>query len=344
MAREHREQEKPFDPERRGSWRGSSKDLVVNPRRHRRNPKGDCTAEELLPGLRAVVDTALSPDHSLDDIHPGAVLVSWGSEDGHTTIAVISYTMDTSGERDSVDEAEAIEIAKDYANERGWIDHDPDYVAIVEVAPSEQRERFRGLLQGEFYDIEASMDDNSVPYRKVRQDRAGAWFGSNYTSGSDYSGSSVERANYKVLEEMCEKLEAEHGNKFWKTAYGGHGTYAIFFNVYACPEEIVDVLNGLEDYPSIDDDLLSSQEIEDQEENWNNWAERDYKRELEKVFVGSADEMTEEQLWESFRDAAESANVYWESQSGTGDYYIDIKRIVASMDEPPPGFVVEEEE
>lgn len=33
LAREHRAAEKPFDPEKRGDWRGSSRDLVVNPRR-----------------------------------------------------------------------------------------------------------------------------------------------------------------------------------------------------------------------------------------------------------------------------------------------------------------------
>lgn len=31
MVREHEEEERPFDPEKRGSWRGSSRELVVNP-------------------------------------------------------------------------------------------------------------------------------------------------------------------------------------------------------------------------------------------------------------------------------------------------------------------------
>jgi hypothetical protein len=39
LAREHRAQEKPFDPERRGSWKGSSRDLVVNPAKARRGAK-----------------------------------------------------------------------------------------------------------------------------------------------------------------------------------------------------------------------------------------------------------------------------------------------------------------
>lgn len=39
IAREHKAQERPFDPERRGSWQGSSRDLVVNPARARRGAK-----------------------------------------------------------------------------------------------------------------------------------------------------------------------------------------------------------------------------------------------------------------------------------------------------------------
>ncbi len=39
LAREHRSTERPFDPERRGSWKGSSRDLVVNPARARRGDK-----------------------------------------------------------------------------------------------------------------------------------------------------------------------------------------------------------------------------------------------------------------------------------------------------------------
>jgi hypothetical protein len=49
IAREHRTTEKPFDPERRGTWKGSSRDLVVNPARARRGDKhGRETDEEFL--------------------------------------------------------------------------------------------------------------------------------------------------------------------------------------------------------------------------------------------------------------------------------------------------------
>ena len=46
ISREHRAAERPFDPEKRGSWQGSSRDLVVNPRR--RLPHRDDLEQEFL--------------------------------------------------------------------------------------------------------------------------------------------------------------------------------------------------------------------------------------------------------------------------------------------------------
>lgn len=40
LARQHRAEEKPFDPEKRGTWRGSSRDLVVNASHRRGNRYG----------------------------------------------------------------------------------------------------------------------------------------------------------------------------------------------------------------------------------------------------------------------------------------------------------------
>lgn len=49
IARTHQTSERPFDPERRGSWQGSSRDLVVNPAHARRGDKhGRETDEEFL--------------------------------------------------------------------------------------------------------------------------------------------------------------------------------------------------------------------------------------------------------------------------------------------------------
>jgi hypothetical protein len=84
--------------------------------------------------VQYVLDTALSPDHSADDIGPGAVLVGWETESEPMVVAVIGATMDTQGRRDSVEEDEAIEIATDYLDEIGWFSDgptDPGHVARV---------------------------------------------------------------------------------------------------------------------------------------------------------------------------------------------------------------------
>ena len=246
LAREHRVAEKPFDPEKRGTWRGSSRDLVVNPR-HRRNAGND-------PDARA---------------------------------------------------------------------------------------RFEDLQQGDFYDIDAEdAGAAGVSYGRVHRDQNGDWWGSDYSVGSDYSGGTVHLNNYNQLCEMARELEEEHGNQFYVTAHGGHGTYAIFFNVYTTPDEIVEALAALDDYPSIDDESLSELEQEQSEEAWNNWAESEFRKGLEAKFTGDASEVSDEDLYACFHEAMEASNSYWQDQQGSG-MWVDIKRVLAKVDEPPPGFVEE---
>lgn len=90
--------------------------------------------DEMMEYVNYVLDTALSPDHTRDDIGPGAVLVGWQSESEPMVVAVIAATMDTNGRRDSVEEDEAVEIAADYLDEIGWFSDGPtkpDHVVRV---------------------------------------------------------------------------------------------------------------------------------------------------------------------------------------------------------------------
>lgn len=303
---------------------------------HRKNAKGNLSAEELLEQgiLKAVVDTALSDDHEFTDVGPGSVLCGWRDRGKILVIAVIGATGPSTGGRDAVDEEDAVEIAVDLGEEKGWLrdsDGPPDYIVVVPDSDESKRERFVDLQQGEFYDVSG---------RNFSGDKNGDWWGSNYTQGGDYGGSTVELANFRTLKEMAEELESEHGI-FYKVWGGGHGSYQIFWNVNKTPDEIVEVLNALEDYPSVNDDALSELEIELQDENWKDWAKRDWQRALEKKFGGDADGVSDNDLWQSFHDACEEANIYWESQSGTGSMYIDLERAIKKVDEPPPGFVEE---
>lgn len=243
VAREHQASERPFEPEKRGSWRGRSGDLVVNPS-HRRN------------------------------------------------------------------------------------------------AVSGGRDRFEDLAQGRFYDIDAEHEGaRRISYSQANVDKNGDWWASEYTGGSDYSGGTVHLNNYNQLCEMAGELEAEYGHDFYVTARGGHGTYEIFWNVNKTPDEIVEVLAALEDYPSVDDESLSALEHEQVEEAWNNWGESEFRTGLERHLGGSADDVTAEDLWVCFSEAAEASNSYWEDQDG-GGMWINMKRVLAKVQEPPPGFVV----
>jgi len=329
LAREHRVTEGPaFDPEKRGTWQGSSRDLVVNPRQ-RRNGKGSASAQDLLGDVTAVLDTALSPDHDKKEIVTESILVGWdrGPDDSPLVIAVIpSYTRPN--------EAEAIEIATDYAVEMKWLrskdTRSPDFVVEVTGRDVAARERFEDIQQGSFYSIDGSS------YRDVHRDDDGDWWGSDYAQGSDYSGGTVTLNNYNQLLEMAKKS----GCDCYETISSGHGGYHIFFNVYTTPDEIVEALAALDDYPSIDDKSLSELEQEQSEEAWNNWAESEFRKGLESKFTGDASEVSGEDLYACFHEAMEESNSYWQDQQGSG-MWVDIKRVLAKVTEPPPGFVEE---
>jgi hypothetical protein len=193
--------------------------------------------------------------------------------------------------------------------------------------------------------------DNSVSYSQIaadsksRPDQDHQWFDAQYTSGSDYSGSLVERSNYEALLEKCGELEEEHGSDWYQTLYGGHRTYAILFHVIRAPDEIVELLKGLEDYPLIDEERESQLEMEAQNEAWENWGRRQYKQELEKLYKGDADKVSDEELDKHFEEWREHSNTYWVNESGS-EMYIDIARILKEIKrqdgDPPAGFVFEE--
>lgn len=65
----------------------------------------------------SVLDTALSPDHTLSDVSEGALYVECENQDGDVRAGVvICYTMDTSGKRDTPDLDDA-DIIRDWCEE-----------------------------------------------------------------------------------------------------------------------------------------------------------------------------------------------------------------------------------
>lgn len=108
--------------------------------------------------------------------------------------------------------------------------------------------------------------------RQCPPDRA-TFFISNYTSGSDYSGDSVTRANFEV---MLEKFSAHVVEMF-----GGHGTYGIALPLSPWADAdaeraAAEILEGLADYAVIDDDEMCSIEMEWMDAAWEDWARKDF--------------------------------------------------------------------
>lgn len=215
-------------------------------------------------------------------------------------------------------------------------------------------ERFEGLQQGQFYspgnygdedfgqDIgsgSASIAYSNLHYGQASPDEDHLWYASNYTSGSDYSGTTAEKSNYKVILEEAERLAEEMDDDSWfQTFHGDHGTYAIAFHVDKTPDEIVEMLESLENYPVLDESAMSELESEEEDEAWESTYREDYRRALEKEFDGDADAVSDEELSDHFRRWSDAANEYWEHS--TEGPYIDIYRIAEKAfneDSPPAG-------
>ncbi len=159
------------------------------------------------------------------------------------------------------------------------------------------------------------------------------WFQVEYATGSDYSGSSVHRSNYRVLCAMLD--EHETGAVTWVRTPGGHGTYGIAVRYFELSEPMREAIDALEDYPCLDDSDLSELENDEQGEAWDNWARKDFIRKLAKGLgkdpyeLGEA--LTDEQWFSVFHALCEASNTYWEDQGGEGPW-IDLKRVAKAFE------------
>lgn len=154
-----------------------------------------------------------------------------------------------------------------------------------------------------------------------------------YASGSDYSGSLVERSNYNVFTET-------YGDNEWVfSAYGGFGTYAAVVGLtglLTCDEdtadEVLNVLEGLENYPLINDEVLSNLESEKADEAWESWVAGDFRRALERKFDRVDFEWpSDSDLRTFFEQKAQEANEYWFNEGYGPDMYIRLDKIVEGI-------------
>lgn len=226
------------------------------------------------------------------------------------------------------------------------------------------------------YQKENIDDFFQVSLSDLISDKDGEWEFLEYTQGSDYSGSSVERSNYEVIKEMLQS--GELNEKDVKLVYGGANSYGILYRIGAFSnapslsdlndeefvekfsqennitfeeaekklvqaEQLKSTISGLENYHLIDENHLSSIEMEWQNEAWESWVESDFKKALLNHLVSNfevetdtdeyqveyledlIENLPEEKTYEIFNKLAERANEYWESQHS--DMYIDVEEI-----------------
>lgn len=307
LSRELDERERPFSPERPGSWRGSSRDLVVNSRM--RSPKlSSGYAYELQPG-----NWNTWRDSRIDDWD--TVVISdddiQGSEfQGDKTI---------DGARCSVFWNQT---QKTYYAQTKVMTGNPD------VDPRDIPAHLHKAEINELPDHNGQDIGYSQGYRSKLED---GWYQVEYATGSDYSGGSVNESNYQVLGEMLEEHHPEDSEPVvWARTSGGHGTYGIVVRYGDLEEDVREAIDALEDYPLMDEEHHSNLELEQQGEAWENWGERDFIGECAKqlgIDRGDLEEAVEGLNWlDVFELAREKANVYWEDQNGEGQW-IDMERV-----------------
>ena len=153
---------------------------------------------------------------------------------------------------------------------------------------------------------------------------------SRYTGYSDYSGSTVEAANCAELHEQFDGAAI--------SVYGGYDTTDVCFSLrWICDDEtdfeadtLLDIFEGLEDYPLINDEALSNIEMECADEAWDCWAYSDFVKGVEKALNVELDGHDKDSMRTVFEAVREDCNEYWEAEGGAGkSVYIRVERIVA---------------
>lgn len=302
------ERERPFDPRKRGSWQGSSRDLVVNGK-----------------GVRNGRDVKMSDGYAYELADTGD-FSSWRD------------SIDDDWDQEMVTKTEArgarlvgekiIDGARCYVFESG--DKTKYWAQVKHMARNgdvDERDIPEHLRKAEMR-AEPEENGQDVGYSQGGYSRTKpGWYQVEYATGSDYSGGSVNESNYRVLTQMlAEAHPADEQPVVWAATSGGHGTYGIVVRYGDLDEEIREAIDGLEDYPLLSEEDHGELEIDQQNEAWENWAKDDFVRECAKDLGIDPYELNERaeaagiDWWRIFNIAQEKANVYWEDQQGAGQF------------------------
>jgi hypothetical protein len=161
------------------------------------------------------------------------------------------------------------------------------------------------------------------------EDSGEVYFYVPYSTGSEGSGSTVERSNYLCF------LESHKGSEWVYDVHGGFGTYAVAVSLtglLTCDDDtadsILDELEGLEDYPVLDEQALSELEMELSDEAWETCYARDFAEAVKGKFDDCADLELPADLRTFFEGKREEANCYWENEGYGYDMSVNLDRVV----------------
>jgi hypothetical protein len=162
------------------------------------------------------------------------------------------------------------------------------------------------------------------------------WFVPNYLCGSDYTGGFVCKSNY---DEFCEEF-ADGDGQWWCAVSGGYSTYAIVLATRSTPKKALEFLSALEDYPVANEDRMSDMELKAENEAWESWAKRDFRKELERRYAELAEldeydiDLSEceerSELYTVFHETCDRINHCWEAQGDQPEVWIDVDKIAAA--------------
>jgi hypothetical protein len=149
-------------------------------------------------------------------------------------------------------------------------------------------------------------------------------------SGSDYSGSLIELSNHNVLIENYGK-----DKELVFSAYGGYGTYAAVVSLtglLTCADDVADSLldrlEGLADYPLLDEEAYSALEAKFADLAWEAGVAEDFRRAVERRFDGiEFDWPADDVLRIVFERLADEAGCYWYNEDADS-MVIDVECIV----------------
>lgn len=186
----------------------------------------------------------------------------------------------------------------------------------------------RPYPEGSYWEPQDPHDLSSLPYGDLHEVNAAEkvlptdMVEIPYSSGSDYSGSLVEKSNHRVLLERYGDLPGVWG------VHGGLGTYAIVVSITQKDHQLWEDVRSLTSYPLLDEDDESRLECEEMDSNWESWVRQDFESEIRQEYHVDLAECADSDV----RALFESTEPEWYDEGMGSGMYVDVSRAVKAID------------